>query len=115
MGHSGTLPLPRFLNLRLIFPLYMTARIVCASPAYPKWKNQKEWIKKRHPGCKFFMKPLSPTMPYGYERQGEEAVALYKDLASLVDWEAEKRRMDDQMRACRAEYEKQKTDNGGRR
>jgi hypothetical protein len=72
-------------------------------PGHDWTEEQKEWICRRHPDCKFFMKPLSPTMPYGYARQGEEAVALYKDLASLVDWEAEKKRMDEQMRACRPE------------
>lgn len=77
-------------------------------------EKQKKWIQKRYPDCRFFIKPLSPTMPYGYERKGQEAVAWYKDLCSLVDWEADKKLMDEQVRACRAEYEKQKTDNGGR-
>jgi|GEM_PF-2923963 len=52
-------------------------------------EEEKEWICHRHPHCKMFMKPFSKTMPYGFERQGKEAVALFKDLASLVNWDPE--------------------------
>jgi hypothetical protein len=65
-------------------------------------EEEKEWIRNRHPECKAFIKPLTQTMPYGFERQGEKAVALYKDLVSLVNWEKRKQRMEDQASRARA-------------
>jgi len=62
-------------------------------------EEKKEWIQRRHPDCKYFMKPLSNNMPFGFERQGEEAVALYKDLGTLVNWSPERQQKhDDEIR-----------------
>lgn len=70
-----------------------------------EWTEQeKQWIRSRHPTCRVFIKPLSKTMPYGYERQGKEAVALYKDLCRLVDWEADERRYEKQGKIFRERY-----------
>jgi hypothetical protein len=50
------------------------------------------------------VKPFCKTPPYGMERQGKEAMALFKDLASLVHRDAEKqKRRDNEIRKRVAE------------
>ena len=62
-------------------------------------EEEKQWIRRRHPDCKIFMKPFSRTPPYGFARQGKAAVALFNDLAGLVRWNPEKQKKhDDEIR-----------------
>lgn len=69
-------------------------------------KEEEEMMKRKYPNIKIFWKPLTKTLPYGWQRMDKKSIELFNDLASLVNWDPElvKKRDEETRRRVMKEY-----------